>query len=117
MGLLLTGIGLYALMAYTVSRRMRELGIRVALGARPIDVTRTVFQRSAVLLAVGISLGLFAAYGAAKLLDSELYGLSPTDPPTYAAAAALFLFIALVACWLPARRATTNEPIAALRQE
>lgn len=117
MGLLLTAIGLYALMAYTVSRRMRELGIRVALGARPLDVTYTVFQRSAVLLTLGISLGLIGAYWTARWLGNELYEASETDPVIYALAAGCFLVIALLASWVPARRASTNEPIEALRQE
>ncbi|MFN0107109.1 MAG: ABC transporter permease [Bryobacteraceae bacterium] len=117
MGLMLTAIGLYALMAYTVSRRMRELGIRVALGARPFDVTKTVFRRTAALVAAGVSLGLLAAYWIAEFLDSILYGLSAWDPSTYALAATVFLVTAAFASWLPARRASTNEPIEALRRE
>lgn len=117
MGLLLTAIGLYALMAFTVSRRLRELGIRMAVGAGPWQVTWTVFRRTASLLALGITMGLLCAYWTSALIAMDLYGVSATDPATYTAAAAGFLSLALFAAWHPARRAATGAPIEALRQE
>jgi len=117
MSLLLTGIGLYAMIAYSVSRRTRELGIRIALGAAPADIARTVSRRPAVLAAIGIGAGLGVACLCSGLLQETMYGLSATDPRTYISAAAVFLTTAVLAGWGPARRACRLEPMESIRQD
>jgi predicted permease len=112
---LIAGVGLYGIMAYTVGRRRRELGIRMALGARPRDVGRLVSLVGLRLAAVGIALGTAGALLAAPLLRGLLYGVSPTDPVTLAAAALVVFLTALLAAWVPARRAAAVPPSEALR--
>ena len=109
--------GLYGVIAYAVARRTRELGIRIALGAEPVDALRLVLRQGVTLAAIGILLGLPVAMGVGHLAASALYGISPTDPLALAGASLLVLSVALLACWLPARRATRVNPIEALRTE
>ena len=115
--LLLAGLGLYGLLAWSVGRRTREIGVRVALGARPADVARLVLAEGVTLTAAGLGLGLLAALTSARVLAALLYGVEPTDGPTLAAASALLLGVALLACWVPARRALRLDPAAALRHD
>jgi putative ABC transport system permease protein len=115
--LLLAALGLYGLLAYSVSRRTQEIGVRVALGARPSDVRRMVVREGLRLVMGGLALGLLGAAAAARLLTSLLFGVRPVDPPTFAAVASLLLAVAALACLLPASRAARVDPAVALRAE
>lgn len=116
-GLLLSALGLYGLLAYSVSRRTREIGVRVALGAQAADVRRLVLREGLTLTLAGIAIGLVAAWGAARLLDALLFGVTAADPLTYAVGPAVLMAVATAACLLPARRATRVDPSVALRTE
>jgi putative ABC transport system permease protein len=113
--LLMAAIGIYGVMAYSVSLRTREIGIRVALGAQKRDVFRLVVGQGLKLAALGLSLGLIAALALARLMRSLLFGVSAADPLTFVVIALLLIVVALVACWIPARRATKVDPMIALR--
>jgi putative ABC transport system permease protein len=115
--LALSAIGLYGLMSYVVLQRTGEIGLRMALGARPANVLRQILGESLRLVAFGVVAGVAGAVVATRLVANLLFGLSPTDPTTYSSVAVLFVTIALVACWLPARRATKVDPTVALRAE
>lgn len=117
MALLLAAVGVYGVIAYSVSRRTAELGVRVALGADPAKIVALVLRQGAWLALTGIVLGLFAALAVTRLLRGLLVGIAPTDAVTYSAAAALLLAVALLACYVPARRATAIDPMEALRHE
>src|SRR5450759_5211295 len=104
-------------MAYTVTQRTSELGIRMALGARPADVFWMVIKQASVLVASGIALGLVAALTLTRLVSKLLFGVSPTDTMTFAVTALLLVVVAMVASFLPARRATNFDPLLALRVE
>jgi ABC-type antimicrobial peptide transport system permease subunit len=116
-GLGLALIGIYGVMTYSVAQRTREIGIRVALGARRAQVVALVLGQSAVLTAAGIALGLSGAAILSRYLEGLLFGVAPLDPATFAAAAALFALVALVAAYGPTRRATSVDPLVALRAE
>jgi putative ABC transport system permease protein len=115
--LLLAGVGIYSVMSYAVTQRTRELGIRIALGAQASDVLRLVIFQGLRLILVGLALGAMAALVLARWLKSMLFGVGAGDPQTYLTAVALLVVIALVACLLPARRATRVDPMMALRSE
>jgi ABC-type antimicrobial peptide transport system permease subunit len=110
-------VGLYGVLAYGVTLRRREIGVRMALGATMADVTRMIARRGVTLAALGIGAGLVGALGATRLLHGLLYGVSPTDPAALAVTCILLFVVALVASWLPARRAAALDPMEALRND
>jgi predicted permease len=116
-GLVLATVGLYGVMSYAVSRRTREIGIRMAMGAQPGTVERLVLRQGLVLILIAVTLGWPAAWMLAKLAGSFLYGIYPHDALTFAIVPLLLTAIALMACWIPARRAASIDPMQALRTE
>ena len=117
LALLLAAVGTYGVIAYSVADRTREIGIRVALGARPADVVRGVLRQGLVLTAIGLAAGILGAIAATRLLGTLLYGIKPTDTLTYFAVAAALFTVALLASYIPARRAARVDPMVALRYE
>jgi ABC-type antimicrobial peptide transport system permease subunit len=116
-GLVLAAVGLYGVMSYSVNRRTREIGIRMALGAKTGTVERLVLRQGMMLTLIAIALGWPAAWMLAKLVTSFLYGVKPHDPFTFAVVPPMLAAIALLACWIPARRAASVDPVQALRTE
>jgi predicted permease len=117
LSLLLACVGLYGLLSYEVTRRTREIGVRMALGARPPDILRFIVGQGIALSAAGAMLGILGALGVTRYLGSLLYGVRPFDPLTFFAVALLLGLVALAACYFPARRATRVDPMIALRYE
>ncbi len=117
LAVVLAATGVYGIMAYAVSRRTREIGIRMALGAAPAQVLRVVLARTALLLAIGTAIGLAMALAAGKFFGQILYGVSAHDPLTYLSVMAMMAVVAFAACWVPARRAIKVDPLTALRTE
>jgi predicted permease len=114
---LLAAVGLYGVIAYTVAARTRELGIRMALGARTTRIVRQVLGQAAWLVGIGVALGLSGALVLARILEARLFGVSPMDPVTYLSATLLFALVSLAACLAPLRAATRVDPIVALRSD
>jgi predicted permease len=117
LALVLAAVGIYGVMSHVVAGRTREIGLRMALGAQLSDVQKLILRQGMWLAAIGAVIGLAFALGGARLLTSFLYGVSASDPVTFASIALLLLGIALLACWLPARRASRVDPMIALRAE
>jgi predicted permease len=117
LALALTAVGIYGVVAYSVAQRTREVGIRMALGAQRRDVLKLILMKGLMLIAWGIAFGLVGCYWLARLVSSQLYGVSPNDPATLGTVAAVLIAVALLASYLPARRATKVDPLVALRYE
>jgi len=117
LALLLAGVGLYGLLAYSVAQRAPEIGIRLALGAQPSAVRRWVVVQGMKVATLGVGVGLGTAFGATRLLKGLLFGVSALDPLTFVSGAVLLIAVALMACYLPARRAASVDPLAAIRCE
>jgi ABC-type antimicrobial peptide transport system permease subunit len=117
LALVLACAGIYGLLSYEVTRRTREIGIRMAIGAQQNNVIAMIVKHGLALALVGAAIGIVASVGATRLLGSLLYGVHAGDPITLAIVGILLLLVALVACYLPARRATRVDPLVALRYE
>jgi ABC-type antimicrobial peptide transport system permease subunit len=117
LGLILASIGLYGVMSYFVARRTREIGIRMALGAQPGNTVSLVLCRGMTLAGAGAAAGVVGALAVTRLLANMLYNISPYDPMTLAAVLVVILAVSLMACYLPARRATRVDPAVAVRED
>ena len=117
LALVLAAVGIYGVMSHVVAGRTREIGLRMALGAQRLDVQKLILRQGMWLAGIGAVIGLVVAFGGAQLLKNFLYGVSASDPVTFTAIALMLLGIALLACWIPARRATRVDPMVALRAE
>jgi predicted permease len=117
LALILAAVGIYGVMSHVVAGRTREIGLRMALGAQLSDVEKLILKQGMLLAAIGSLCGLVIAFGGARMMKSLLYGVSSSDPITFTCVALVLLGIALLACWIPARRASRIEPMIALRAE
>jgi putative ABC transport system permease protein len=116
LAVLLTAVGIYSVMAYSVSQRSHELGIRMALGAQPSQLRGMVVSQGMLFVIIGLAIGLFAAFAASRLIQGMLFEISVRDPAIFLAAPLLVALVGLLASYLPARRASAADPLRALRQ-
>jgi putative ABC transport system permease protein len=117
LGLILAVVGVYGIVSYVTSQRTHEIGIRMALGAEPVQILKMVLRQGLFIVVVGLALGLVSAIGAGHLAADFLVGVSPSDPGTFLGVSLVLASIALLACYVPARRATKVDPVIALRHE
>ena len=116
LGLVLAVVGVYGVVSYTSSQKTHEIGVRMALGAQPMDILKMIFSQGLFIIAIGLTLGIVMALGAARLFGNFLV-VSPMEPATYFGVSAILLTVALAACYIPARRAMRVDPMVALRYE
>ena len=114
---MLAGVGIYGVLAYSVAQRTGEFGVRLAMGAQGSDLLKLVIGQGMKLVAVGLALGLVTSFALTRLIAKLLFGVSTTDPLTFAGTSLLLTAIGVLACWLPARRATQVDPLVALRHD
>jgi ABC-type antimicrobial peptide transport system permease subunit len=117
LALVLAAIGLYSVLAYSVRRRVREIGVRMALGAQRMDVIRMILGQGVRLALIGVAIGVVAAFVLTRLMASQLFQVSATDPLTFIGVAGMLVLVAIAACYIPARRASKVDPMVALRYE
>ena len=117
LALVLAGIGIYGVISYSVAQRTKEIGIRMALGAGHRDVIRMILLQGARIASAGLIIGIFSAFGLTRYLATLLFTVSPGDPSTFAMVALVLALVALLACYIPARRALRVDPMTALRSE
>ena len=115
--LVLAIVGIYGVMSYSVTQRTHEIGIRMAIGARPLDVFKMILGQGMKLALIGVGLGLVGAFLVTRFMATMLFGVEPTDATTFGAITAILIAVALLACYLPGRRATKVEPTISLRYE
>ena len=115
--IVLVSAGLFGVIAYAVHQRTREIGIRMALGAQSSDVLQLILREGVLLVSVGLVLGVAGAFAATQFIVAFLSGVEPNDPATFLIASGVLMMVALLACWIPARRATKVDPMVALRTE
>ena len=115
--MILASLGIYGVLAYFVTQHRNEIGVRLALGATPARILLLVLGKGIKLTGLGVIIGLAASFALTRLMTSLLFGVKPADPVTFVAVACLLGFVALLACWIPARRAAKTDPMVALRYE
>ena len=115
--LLLAGVGIYAIVSYSVSRRTQDIGVRMAFGANVRDIRVLVFRQGMIQVGIGVLIGIAVSLGGARVLESMLEQVSPTDPAVFAAATGVLVLVAMLGCWIPARRAVRIDPMTALRAQ
>jgi putative ABC transport system permease protein len=115
--MILAALGIYGVIAYSVAQRTHEVGIRMALGAQKSDVLGLIVRQGVILTLIGVAIGLAIAVALTRLMTTLLFGVAPTDATTFVAVSLLLIFVALLACYIPARRATKVDPLVALRYE